>query len=261
MSDGIDGLRNFRDVGGLPVAGGGRARQGILFRGGALSGLSDQGLQELAASPIGVIVDLRTPRERQLAPDAIPTLPDGSQLIATVEHPLLEGSMGAVAGPDAGGTSALVSPTGDLPSLGDIYLLMLSHAAADFAAIATLIANPPNPQRPAVLVHCTAGKDRTGVAVAVLLDAIGVERSAIVADYTATQKELSGAWAEGILAMIPQLGIPVTPEIAEIATGAPAAAIERALAWVDDAGGARAYLAGGGLDADAFAKLREAMVS
>ena len=59
-----------------------------------------------------------------------------------------------------------------------------------------------------MLVHCTAGKDRTGVAIALLLDAVGAERDAVVADYAASEANLSGAWADRMFAMIDAMGIP-----------------------------------------------------
>ncbi len=68
-----------------------------------------------------------------------------------------------------------------LPSLGELYIGMLQHGAPAFAQAARLVAASNDDAPTAVLVHCTAGKDRTGVATALLLDAVGAERSAIVA--------------------------------------------------------------------------------
>ena len=96
-------------------------------------------------------------------------------------------------------------------------------------------------------MHCTAGKDRTGVAVALLLDAVGVERDAVVTDYAISERNLAGPWADRMLAGIEQMGAPLTPEIRELVTGTPPAAIEQALTWLDERGGAAAYLQSGGL--------------
>ena len=95
-----------------------------------------------------------------------------------------------------------------------------------------------------MLVHCTAGKDRTGVAIALLLDAVGAERDAVVADYAASEANLSGAWADSMFAMIDAMGVPRTPTLDELIAATPPAAIEEALAWVDrEHGGSAAYLA------------------
>jgi protein-tyrosine phosphatase len=96
-------------------------------------------------------------------------------------------------------------------------------------------------------VHCTAGKDRTGVSVALVLDAVGAERAAVVADYAASAANLAGPWADGMRAMITAMGVPLTPEIDTLVTATPPAAIEQALAWVDAQGGAAEYLQSGGL--------------
>ena len=99
-----------------------------------------------------------------------------------------------------------------LPSLGELYVSMLTHGAAAFAELARLVADRRGLRRRAVLVHCTAGKDRTGVAIALLLDAVGADRDAIVADYAASEANLSGAWADGMFAMIERDGRAAHPD-------------------------------------------------
>jgi len=100
-----------------------------------------------------------------------------------------------------------------------------------------------------VLVHCTAGKDRTGIATALMLDAAGVERSAVVADYTASEANLSGPWADGMLHMVASMGVPITPQIRTLVTGTPPEAIEQALRYLDEShGGSASYLSSAGVD-------------
>jgi protein-tyrosine phosphatase len=107
-----------------------------------------------------------------------------------------------------------------------------------------------------VLVHCTAGKDRTGVAVALMLDAAGAERDAIVADYASSQANLAGPWAESMLGTITAMGVPITDSLRTLVTATPPAAIEQALTWVDGEGGAAAYLQSGGLSDSELDALR-----
>ncbi len=96
-------------------------------------------------------------------------------------------------------------------------------------------------------MHCTAGKDRTGVASALLLDAVGVERDAIVVDYESTQDNLAGAWSDRMLATVSQLGVPHTDEVTTLVTRSPRAAIEQALAVPRRRGGSAAYLRAAGV--------------
>jgi len=254
----FDGLQNFRDLGGLPLATGGSVRSGVLYRSEGLIGLTDAGVADLSASPIGVILDFRTPMEQASAPDRLPA----DRAVEVVELSVLEGALtgaaGAAAqadGPVDTGMAKQILAT--LPRLGELYVQMLEHGAPAFAEAARCIAAPglrQSLQDPAsdshpsgVLVHCTAGKDRTGVAVALILDAVGVDRDAVVADYAVSERNLAGPWADRMLAGIEQMGAPLTPELRELVTGTPPAAIERALAWLDEHGGAAAYLRSGGL--------------
>jgi len=241
----IDGLQNFRDTGGTPLTSGGATRPGVLYRSEALSTLTPRGVEQLAATDIGVIADFRTDLERAMAPDLLPE----SRTFQVVALPLLEGAMtgfAQAADPDAA-QQAVAAALSQLPGLGDLYVSMLEHGAASFAEVARLTASSTDDAPTAVLVHCTAGKDRTGVAVALVLDAVGAERSAVVADYAASAERLAGPWAERMRGLITSMGVPLTPELDALVTATPAGAIEQALAWVDEQGGSAAYLRSGGL--------------
>lgn len=256
----LDGLQNFRDVGGLPLVDGGSVRPGVLYRSEALANLTPSGREAFAASSIGVVIDLRTPRERESAPNNPPAG------IRTAELPIRAGSM-LDALVDLG--EALEEPTpaqvlaalDGLPNPGDLYVLMLESSAVLFAEAARRIAFLESAERPAALVHCTAGKDRTGVTTALVLDAVGVSREAIVAEYAETEANLAGPWAEGMLAAITAHGLPITEKLRVLVTGSPREAIEQALAWVDsEFGGAAGYLASGGLAEGELAVLRQRLV-
>ncbi|GAA5025955.1 tyrosine-protein phosphatase [Microbacterium fluvii] len=258
----IEGLHNFRDTGGTPLTGGGATRTGVLYRSDALNALTADGLAQFAESPIGVIVDFRTPTERAMAPDLLPY----ARPFEVVELSILEGAMSTMAQDlmRAGGAdpSLVAQAMAMLPTLGELYIGMLQHGAAAFAEVARLVAASTDDAPTAVLVHCTAGKDRTGVATALLLDAVGADRAAVVADYASSAENLAGVWADGMLATLERMGAPLTPALVELVTGTPAAAIEHALGWVDaEHGGSAGYLRSGGLTDAELASLRGRLAS
>lgn len=99
----IEGLANFRDVGDFPPpppADGGVTRTGVLYRSDAPATLTETGLEQLAANPVGIVVELRTPAERERAPDRLPT----SRPIHVVELSILKGATGELTCGLAAGT-------------------------------------------------------------------------------------------------------------------------------------------------------------
>lgn len=158
-------LANLRDLGGLPLRGGGRTRSGVLYRADA-SYAGDVAPRQVEHWPPGTVVDLRSDAEVSRWPYS------WLEPTAVLRHPLHDGAR-----PDR------VPGEHDLATLYSVILDQGSHIVARLLGIA---AEAPGP----VLMHCAAGKDRTGVVVAALLAAAGVERNAIVADYVATTSNL-----------------------------------------------------------------------
>ena len=230
----VPGTYNFRDVGGLPASTG-TVRDGVLFRSDGLYRIGAEGRAMLEQLGIGIVIDLRDEQEAARMPDDL----DGLD-VEVLRLPVFEGS-GASQG--AAGIS--------LEALYDRIVTM--HAAVVVSALREIASAGER----AVLVHCTAGKDRTGVATALLLTAAGAAREAVVADYASSAANLGGPWAEGMYAMLTQLGLPLTDGLKTLVSGSPAAEIERALDWVNtEHGGAAAYLQSGGLTDDELAALR-----
>jgi protein-tyrosine phosphatase len=257
----LEGTVNFRDTGGLPLAGGGRSAPGLLYRSDAISALTPRGLESLAESEIDVIVDLRTPAEQRMAPDRLPA----ARSFTRLNLPLFEGAFTGAAqeemqrarqsGNAGAAARAVEAAVAQLPTLGGIYTEMLQDGSTVFAETARAVAGTD--EGSAVLVHCTAGKDRTGVVVALILSAAGVEADAVAADYRKSEANLSGEWADRMLGMIKDLGVPLTDDVVALVTGAPEAAINRALEWIHEHhGDAAAYLLSGGLTEAELAMLR-----
>ncbi|MGO2655575.1 MAG: tyrosine-protein phosphatase [Pseudoclavibacter sp.] len=234
----LPGFINLRDVGGLPLAHGGQTRTQRLYRSAAPGTLSPEASQWLEASSIDTVVDLRTARER----DGLPNAFGIQRAVRTLNLPLLEGSLQAsLAG---------------MPTLPDLYRSMLDDDAEVFAAIARDVAE----DRGAVLVHCTAGKDRTGVTVALLLLAVGVPPDAVVADYAETTANLAGRWLQGTLAKVEAAGAVVTDALRTLIAEAPPEALEAAIDHLDTRyGSAVEYLLHNGLTDAEVAALQSSL--
>lgn len=238
----LDGIYNFRDVGGLP-AGSSRVRPGILFRSDALSNLTPAGVEMLARTSIDTIVDLRTHDEVERNPDLVP----GSREFRMLHLPLLEGAH---------------RDTSDrMPTLSGLYQGMAEKHGDVFVTIAREVATERDGARGGVLVHCAAGKDRTGVSVALVLRAVGVDRDAVVQDYVLTGERLAGEWTETMLDRVRAYGLAVTPELQTLLAESPAEAIEAVLDWIDDNhGDAAGYLLAHGLTSDELDALRARLI-
>lgn len=235
----IEGTHNFRDVGGYP-AGTSVTRSGQLFRSDALARITPAGAVALHALGIGVVIDLRSRME---------AAQDRSV------HPLPEALIVRV--PIHGGSRTSIVEDGHF-SLESLYRQVLLDSAWSLTAAVSMIAESGN--RP-VLVHCTAGKDRTGLVVALTLEAVGVERSAVIADYTQSALNLDGEWVDRAVTSLLSRGVPISPRLFEVLGGAPDHAMSRILEWLDKQyGSVVEFLFAHGMSEDAVDSLRYKLV-
>jgi len=184
----LEGAVNVRDLGGLPVRGGGVTRSQRLVRADNLQDLTEADLRVLR-DVVGVrdVVDLRTTSERQVeGPAPLDDLPD----IAVLHCSLLpeEGDRareidGDVLMPWQAGPDEVPAPRA---ATRGVYVSYLRDRPGSVVAALRTVARSEG----AVIVHCAAGKDRTGVVVALALDLVGVDRDAIMADYLLTSERL-----------------------------------------------------------------------
>jgi protein tyrosine/serine phosphatase len=239
MTTTFDGLLGFREVAGLRAPDGRRIRRGLLYRSGTPQFLTAEAAQELyAATGIRTVVDLRLPHEVQREGS-------GHLLDLPVWHvPISIRIRGLIAADSA------VAPMAADDPLVTNYLRYLRH---DPSAIAAVVATLAEPGALPALVHCTVGKDRTGAAIALLLDAIGVCRADIAADYAAGQALIAPAMER--LRSMASYGDAVDVYPPE-AWHAPPEVIRRFLAAVDaEHDGIRAFLGRHGVGADVLATL------
>jgi len=189
----LDGAVNVRDLGGLPTADGAETAPGRLLRADNLQGLSPADVRRLV-DEIGLrtVVDLRTSvevdkegpgpltAEPLVVHRHLSLFPEGGRMTDVEADALLpwQTDWGR---PDGSGTDA------GNPSIG-YYLAYLRDRPDSIVAALRAVAAPDGGG--VALVHCAAGKDRTGVVVALALSAVGVPRDRIVADYVATGDRL-----------------------------------------------------------------------
>jgi protein tyrosine/serine phosphatase len=172
----FDGIHNFRDYGGY-VADGGRIRTGVLYRSAQHKDATAADLESVARLGLGTVIDLRGDSERAQAPCPRPADFAAQVLFAegeTVSTAAPHIEAGQVATTAARAHAAMTALYTLLPFRPVLVAVMRDY----FAAIAAR--DTPS------LIHCVAGKDRTGVAVAVLHRLLGVHADDVMADYLLT---------------------------------------------------------------------------
>ncbi|MBO0852872.1 MAG: tyrosine-protein phosphatase [Nocardia sp.] len=178
----IPGTFNYRDVGGLRTTAGATVRGGVLLRSAQLCRLDERGHETLRDLGVSTVHDLRGPYEAERM--GADLLPDGIRLEVTPFHARIGAPHEKSAGPDqptAREEENLAPHEARHLNLLDVYTEFPSMplAGAAITALARSLVRGDG----AVLVHCAAGKDRTGWAVATLLRAVGVTEEDILADY------------------------------------------------------------------------------
>ncbi|MBZ0293256.1 MAG: tyrosine-protein phosphatase [Anaerolineae bacterium] len=166
-------VANFRDAGGYPTADGRYVRWGRIYRSGSLGRLTAEDAAYLQALGVKMICDLRSAEEVSDEPDQLP-----QPLAALYRHePLFSGDNSRER------LRALLFTPGRLTQmLAETYTRdILEHNGPYFGDLLRRMADESNLP---LLIHCTAGKDRTGVTVALLLLLLGVPEEIVIADYS-----------------------------------------------------------------------------
>jgi protein-tyrosine phosphatase len=194
------GAPNARDIGGLVTGDGRRVRAGLLFRTAALGRLSDADVDRLRGLGLRTLVDLRDVSEVALtSPDRLPDPPPRIAALPVYDprHPVFTYVAAVLLGHDHGEDYQALAEEGTPAAMAAIYRWFVHGETArrSFAQSVRLLADPG---RLPALVHCTAGKDRTGWLTAIVLTILGVDRADIEADYLATN-EASAELNEAVL--------------------------------------------------------------
>ncbi len=234
----LNGTYNVRDVGGYASAVGRATRWRTLFRADSLHRLDAAAQSELLEHGIRTIVDLRHGGEILAAPNMF----QGSTRVAYVHAPLLEDPSNRAA---SGGSATR--------TLEETYRIALRARNEQLVAILRLLTEPT--ALPA-LVHCTAGKDRTGLVVALALAAVGVPDETIADDYARSEEFLVGAYFDEARQRAESRGIPW--EVYRANLVCPAPLMLGTLTWLrDEYGSIDDYLLHSGLSRVNMLTLRE----
>lgn len=172
----LEGCFNLRDLGGHLTQGGRAVRRGCVFRSDELCRLTEADLAWLHQVGIRVVFDLRNQFERAARPSR---LWDGVEVLERK-------SPATGSGPGPSLEDQIVSrqiPEPDDERMANVYIELLGRLAPELRVILTRAAEAA--ERP-LLIHCVAGKDRTGLAAAVLLGVLGVPGDKILDEYELT---------------------------------------------------------------------------
>ncbi|MEU2725595.1 tyrosine-protein phosphatase [Streptomyces smyrnaeus] len=175
----LTGVRNFRDVGGLPTVDGRRVRRGVLFRSGHLAQATSEDAAFLGELKLHTVFDFRNSADQALdGPDI--ELPG----VRNVNLPLSDPADGAefwkmVRDGELDQLRAVLGDGLAARRMTDSYRTMIRERTAEHSRILHALAEDSVP----ALMHCAAGKDRAGLSIAITLLALDVERAAIEEDY------------------------------------------------------------------------------
>ena len=229
----LEGVHNFRDYGGYPVAGGGRVRRGVLWRSGQHFGATGEDLARIGELALAAVVDLRGNTERERSPCPRPAgfaaevmFYDGETAGLAVHFEAAQGVHNA-----AGARRAMVALYEEIAFRPSLTAILRRFFAAALA------------RDGASLVHCHAGKDRTGLACALVHHILGVHRDDMLDDYLLTntagnnEKRIADALGQqvsgGLMAQVPEEAVRVLMNVDPAFLAAALAAIEARHGTID----------------------------
>ena len=233
----LAGADNVRDLGGLPARDGARTRRGRLLRGELTPFLTEPDVELLVTDRgLRTVVDLRAATEVREAPGGWT-----ERGVSTVHCPLPLGGAAPIPGLDV--------------ELVAVYLGFLERDPAPLLAALDVLLDPG---RHPALVHCAAGKDRTGVVSAILLALLGVPRPVIAADFALTATRIDRVFDRLSASAFYRQRL---AEVSDATRAAEPATILAFLAAVDERhGGLERWLTAHRIDAATLERFRAALL-
>jgi protein-tyrosine phosphatase len=177
----VTGSRNLRDLGGYRTMDGRQIKKGILYRSDHLSNITKRDLETVAALGVKTVYDLRSEEENESFPQRLPEIVP----VKVVNLPVF------YQGLDPRVMARRIVISGDVEE-GDFHHIMIeayqTYAIEFRPQWSALLKGLAEPGTPPALIHCTYGRDRTGVAVALILSSIGVPQEKVMEDYLLSNK-------------------------------------------------------------------------
>lgn len=251
----LAGAANARDMGGYTTTDGRTVRWGVLYRADGLHELSDADVAYLEKLELAVVTDFRSESERAGAPDRLPELSP----------------------PIAYRTLSINDPAVDVAELGrKVYAGVLSEA--ELIALTDRrsyventetsriwgqwVAELAEPGKLPHLFHCTAGKDRTGFAAALVLLTLGVPKEQVMEDFLLSNEYLDARIEEGIRRIQADSESDIDADVLRLVLGVSPASLEGAIeAMESQYGSVDKFIERGlGIDATTRARLRELLL-
>ena len=175
----LQGVPNFRDLGGYATAEGRRLRWGRLYRSSKLSALTEHDAGYVRRLGLTLICDFRQVIEQELEPTRLGS--EAMPLLASL--PVMPGSSQSFIENLHNGIIAVKDASGFMEEMNRD---LVASQMPQYAEMFRLLLSGDHP----VLIHCASGKDRTGFGAALILDVLGVDEEAIVNDYLLTNQYL-----------------------------------------------------------------------
>ncbi len=180
----MEGGYNFRDLGGLQNKDGKIIKWGKLFRSDDLNNLTNADLNYLSSIPLTTIVDFRSTQEIDMAPDLLPRSVTNDFELSISPGNLMDGNNFITYSSDQVDTLMMQL---------NVLLVADSLSIAQYKKFFELLQEQKDLP---LLYHCSAGKDRTGMATALILFALGVDQTIIMNDYLSSNVYLSGKYSQ-----------------------------------------------------------------
>lgn len=201
----MQSINNFRDFGGYRTQNGTRLKEGLLYRSGDLSKATDADLERITSLGIKTVCDLRSELERRKEPDRVPTAKPFTFFNLPM-RPIIDyhgRSLHRL-------FSLMFGSERRVDYVAESYQAYREYATRYLPQLKALFQRISNPENLPVLIHCSAGKDRTGVVSSLLQLVLGVSAESVMEDYLKTNERLD-AYTEEIFRRLSKLsyfGVP-----------------------------------------------------
>lgn len=201
----MQGIHNFRDFGGYKTQDGKVIKKGLLYRSGGLHKATDADLDELAALGIKTICDLRSEQERIMEPDRVPDVSPVTFFNISM-RPIVDYHSRSLKRLG----SLMFGKERRTDYIAESYKAYRDYATGYLPQLKALFKRISNPENLPVLIHCSAGKDRTGVVSSLIQQMLGVPAEASMEDYLITNHHMDAYNADVMrrLSKLAYFGVP-----------------------------------------------------